>query len=172
MLNAFLKFNIFTIEVAQIMIFNDTCEIWLAAFDVQAHRTVSALYMHRVLPAKDCLKRYFPSNRLHDVKFSTTNLPVHRSKPMVRVTFWVLLLLLVLVLKQSNAVSDDYSDLENDSFDLESYIKRIRLLKQRNENLYEECKVSVCEYIYKPFSLERYIIIITELKHGNEILCR
>lgn len=67
---------------------------------------------------------------------------------MVRVTFWVPLLLLVLILKQSHEDSDPFNELESENLDLETYIKKIRKLKQQNENVYDECKVSIYTYIY------------------------
>jgi hypothetical protein len=90
------------------------------------------------------LKSYYLSTRLHGVIYSTTKLSVHRATTMFRVTVWVPLLCLVLILKQSDAVSDKISDLEIENIDLETYLKRIRELKQQNKTSCE-CKVSVCE---------------------------
>jgi hypothetical protein len=114
---------------------------------VQADHTASALYIHRALTAAEYLKRYYLFTRLHGVTCSTTKLPVHRPKLMVRVTFWVPLLLLVLILKQSH----ECSDIGNQKLDLETYIKRMRELKQQNETFHGECKVSIFIYLYNKY---------------------
>jgi hypothetical protein len=79
---------------------------------------------------------------------------------MVRVTFWLQLLLLVLTKRQSDAVSDYCSDLQNEIFVLErKIVKRITELEQRNEILVREhyvaglvygtviCSVMLCEWL-------------------------
>ena len=152
-----------------------------AVCDVQAHHTASAFYIHRALIAAHNLKRYYISTRLHVVTYSKTKLPVHRANPMVRVSFWVPLLLLFLVLKQSHEDYKQLSDIGDQKFDLETYIKRIRELVRKNETFYSECKVSIYINIYiinkyicmhNPFNFERHTLIITEQKHGNELMHR
>jgi hypothetical protein len=66
---------------------------------------------------------------------------------MVCVAFWVPLLLLVMLLKQSHEDFDQFSDTGVENVDLETYIKRIRELKQQNEAFHGECKVSVYMYV-------------------------
>jgi len=97
---------------------------------------------------KILLKRYYLSTRLHGAIYSTTKHPVHRATPMNRVTLWVPLLLLIITLEQSEAVSDQFSALEVESLDFETYVKRIRELKGQNKTFSCECKVSVCVCIY------------------------
>jgi len=89
---------------------------------------------------------------------------------MACVMFWVTWGLLVLILKQSDAECLQYSDLDNDIFHMESYIKRIILLKEQNEHFYEECKVSIFIYIYI-LSLERHKITrVTGPKSGKDLV--
>ena len=85
-------------------------------------------------------------------------LPVHRATPVVRVTFWVPLLLLVLIMKQSHAVSDQFSELDVENFDLEIHIERLRELEKQNENFTGDCEVSVCVclYIYIYIYIEQF----------------
>ena len=55
---------------------------------------------------------------------------------MFRITFWLQFLLLVLILRHSDAVSDQCSDLQNEISSLEGHIlKRITDLEYRNEIL-------------------------------------
>jgi len=55
---------------------------------------------------------------------------------MVRIEFWLKLLLLFLILGQSDAVSDQCSELQNEISRLEGHIlKRISELEYRNEIL-------------------------------------
>jgi hypothetical protein len=73
---------------------------------------------------------------------------------MVRVTLWMQFLLLVLILKQSDAVYDQFTELDDEIFRLETHITRVRGLKRQYDHLYGECKVSiylcvcVCLHIY------------------------
>jgi hypothetical protein len=60
---------------------------------------------------------------------------------MVRVTSWLLLLLLGLILKQSHEVSDQSSE----NIDVDEYIKNLRE-KPQNETFDNECKVSIYTY--------------------------
>jgi hypothetical protein len=79
---------------------------------------------------------------------------------MVRVTSWLQLLLLVLTKRQSDAVSDHCSDLQNEISVLErNIVKRITELEQRNEILVRQhyvaglvygtviCSVMLCEWL-------------------------
>ena len=61
---------------------------------------------------------------------------------MVRVTFWLQLLLVVLILRQSAAVSDQCSQLEEEISRLERDIVRITELKHKNELRAGNCDVS------------------------------
>jgi hypothetical protein len=62
---------------------------------------------------------------------------------MVHVTFWLQLLLLVLILKQSDAASDHCGELQNEISGLErNIIKRITDLQHRNEILVSQCYVT------------------------------
>jgi hypothetical protein len=64
---------------------------------------------------------------------------------MVRITFWLKLLILVLILVQSDGDSDQCSELQNEISRLEGHIlKRITELQQRNEILvsYNFCDFS------------------------------
>jgi len=55
---------------------------------------------------------------------------------MVRITFWLQFLLLVLILRLSVAVSDQCSELQNEISRLEGHIlKRITGMEYRNEIL-------------------------------------
>jgi hypothetical protein len=89
------------------------------------------------------LKRYYLSTRLHGVIYSTTKLPVHRATTMFRVTLWVTLLLLVLILKKSHEDSDRFSDVEVKNLYLQTDIKTKTGQKQQNESFSGECKVSI-----------------------------
>jgi hypothetical protein len=83
---------------------------------------------------------------------------------MVRVTFWLLLLHLVLILKQSHGVSHQIIE----KTDVGEYIKNLRK-KPQNETFDNECKVSIYICVHKPFILKTHILKITELKHGNTL---
>ena len=62
---------------------------------------------------------------------------------MVRITFWLQLLLFVLILRHSDAVSDQCSELQNEISRLEGHIlKRITDLEYRNEILVSQCYVT------------------------------
>jgi hypothetical protein len=61
---------------------------------------------------------------------------------MVRVTLCLQLLLLVLILKQSGAVSDQCRKLQEERDGLERDIKNIRNLKHQNEERARRCVVS------------------------------
>ena len=62
---------------------------------------------------------------------------------MVRVTFWLQLLHLVLILRHSYAVSDQCSELQNEISRLEGHIlKRITDLEYRNEILVSQYYVT------------------------------
>jgi hypothetical protein len=55
---------------------------------------------------------------------------------MVRITFWLQFLLLVLIVRQSDAVSCQCSELQNEVARLEGHVlKRITELEYRNEFL-------------------------------------
>ena len=66
---------------------------------------------------------------------------------MVRITFWLQLLLLVFVLRQSNAGSDQCSEFENEIYLLEGHIlKSITELEYRNEILVSKYYVTSLQY--------------------------
>jgi hypothetical protein len=75
------------------------------------------------------------STRLHGVTCSTNQFSVYRAIPMVRVTLWLQLLLVVLIQRQSAAVSDQCSELQEE-------ISRVRKLNHRNKILVDQCYVS------------------------------
>ena len=55
---------------------------------------------------------------------------------MVRITFWLQLLLLVLILRESDAVSDQCSEMQNEISGLEGHrLKTITELEYRKEIL-------------------------------------
>jgi hypothetical protein len=104
---------------------------------------------------------------------------------MVLVTLWPQFLLLVLVLKQSDADNEQCRALQVEIVKLEACATEITKLKHEYEQFFGKCKVSiyVCIYIYifiyvfahvhtyiNPRSLERYVLIITELKQKTKIL--
>ena len=66
---------------------------------------------------------------------------------MFRITIWLQLLLLVLILRQSDAVSDQCSELQNEISRLEEHIlKRITELEYRNEILVSQNYVTGLQY--------------------------
>jgi len=62
--------------------------------------------------------------------------------------FWVPLLLLLPIMKQSHEDSDQFMDVELENIDLETYIKRITELKQLKENYYGKIEVRIYIEIY------------------------
>ena len=62
--------------------------------------------------------------------------------------FWVPLLLLLSIMKQSHEESDQFMDVELENIDLETYIKRITELKQLKENYYGKIEVRIYIEIY------------------------
>jgi len=79
--------------------------------------------------------------------------------------FWVPLLRLLLLMKQSHTDSDQFMDVELVDCDLDPYVKGITDLKDLKENDYGKIEVRIYIEIYthKPFILELHILIITEL---------
>jgi hypothetical protein len=74
-------------------------------------------------------------------------LSIHRDISMVRVTLWLQLLLLVFILRQSDAVSDQCGELQNEISGLErNIVKRITELEQRNEILVSQYYVTGLQY--------------------------
>jgi len=80
---------------------------------------------------------------------------------MSRITFWLQLLLLVLILRQSDAVSDQCSDLQNEISRLEGHIlKRLTELEYRNKIRVRQhyvtglqydtviCSLMLCEWLF------------------------
>ena len=66
---------------------------------------------------------------------------------MFRITIWLQLLLLVLILRQSDAVSDQCSELQNEISRLEGHIlNRITELEHRNEILVSQNYVTGLQY--------------------------
>jgi len=61
---------------------------------------------------------------------------------MIRVTFWVQFLFVLLILRQTEAVSDQCSELEKEMFRLERDVTRITELKNKNEFRAGQCHVS------------------------------
>jgi len=85
--------------------------------------------------------------------------------------FWVPLLLFIM--KQTHADSEQFMDSYFQNFDLEKRIYILAVLKQQKENLYKKFEVSIYINIYiETINFERYILITTGLKHGNELLVR
>jgi hypothetical protein len=82
------------------------------------------------------------STTLHGFTYTTKNLSVYRATPMVHVTVWLQLLLVVLILRQSAAVSDQCSELQDE-------ISRVSKLNHRNEILVDQCYVSGYYNVHK-----------------------
>jgi len=82
---------------------------------------------------------------------------------MFRITFWLKFLLLVLILRQSDAVSDQCNNLQNEISRLEGHIlKRITELQQKNEILVSQHYVTALQYdivIYSACHVSGYYIV-------------
>jgi len=66
---------------------------------------------------------------------------------MVRIMFWLQLLLLVFLLKKSDAVSEQCWELQNEISRLEGHIlKRIKELEYRDEILVSKYYVNILQY--------------------------
>jgi peptidoglycan hydrolase CwlO-like protein len=63
---------------------------------------------------------------------------------MFRVTIWLQLLLLVLILKQSGAVNDQSRELEEEISSLEEDLNSITEQKGQYEQFFGQCKVRTC----------------------------
>jgi len=61
---------------------------------------------------------------------------------MVRVTVCLQFLFLVLILKQSDAVSDNCSELQDDIVHIRKELKGLKYLRQVNEERARQCMVS------------------------------
>ena len=61
---------------------------------------------------------------------------------MIRVNFWVLLLFVILIQRQTDADSDQFSELEKEMSCLERGVKSITELKHKNELRVGQCHVS------------------------------
>jgi len=89
---------------------------------------------------------------------------------MVRITVWLKLLLSVLILRQSNAVSDQCSELQNEISRLEGHIlKRINDLEYRNEVLVRQYYVISLQHdivIYSPMFCEWLLYCSVRHKHA------
>jgi hypothetical protein len=72
----------------------------------------------------------------------STHLSVYRAPPMFRVTLWLQLVLVVLILRQSAAVSDQCIELQEDISRLKRDLVRIIELKNENELRAGNCDVS------------------------------
>jgi hypothetical protein len=88
---------------------------------------------------------------------------------MARVTFWVQLLLLVLILQQLDAGPSQCRGLKEEIAQLEEDVTRITAQKHQYEQNYGACKVSMC---VKLFSVWRHVVIVKGLKQKNETLTR
>jgi len=62
---------------------------------------------------------------------------------MVRVTFMLQLLLLVLSLKQSDAVNKECRELQDEISGLEAHITRITEQRHKYEQFFGQCKLSM-----------------------------
>jgi len=62
---------------------------------------------------------------------------------MVRVTFMLQLLLLVLLLKQSDAVNEECRELQDEMSGLEENITRITEQQHKYEQFFVQCKLSM-----------------------------
>ena len=88
---------------------------------------------------------------------------------MVRITIWLHLLLLVLMLRHSDAVSEQCSELQNEIFILEGHIlKRITELEHRNEILVSQdfvigLQYSIFIYIAQCYISGYYIFHVSSL---------
>ena len=106
---------------------------------------------------------------------------------MVRITVWLKLLLLVLVLRQSDEFYDQSSELQNEISRLEGHIlKRIKDLEYRNEILASQyyvislqydiftCSPMLCEWLlfcsYVVTVIQLYVLFVTsiQLYRANE----
>jgi len=65
---------------------------------------------------------------------------------MLRVTFWVQFLFVLLILRQIHPVSDQCSELEKEMLRLERDVTRLTEVKHKNEFRAGQCHVS-CYYI-------------------------
>jgi len=63
---------------------------------------------------------------------------------MDRVTFWLQLLLLVLILKQSYADNEQCREMEEEISSLKKDLKSITEQKSQYEKSFGQCKVSAC----------------------------
>jgi Tfp pilus assembly protein PilN len=61
---------------------------------------------------------------------------------MVRVTFWMSLLLVLLIVRQANTIAEQSSELEKEQSCLERDLMRITELKQKKELRSGHCHVS------------------------------
>ena len=97
---------------------------------------------------------------------------------MVRVISMLQLVLLVLLLKKSDAAIWECSELQKEISGLQKNISSITEEKHKYEQFFGQCEVSIymCNYVYiyiyiymyiciKPCSLEPRIVIITDLKY-------
>jgi hypothetical protein len=80
-------------------------KIWHALSDVQQNIVLCALQI-MTLSAVHSFKTSYLSTRQHDITRSNRYLSVHRAKPMLHVTFWLQLLVIILILRQSGSLSD------------------------------------------------------------------
>jgi len=62
---------------------------------------------------------------------------------MVRVTFMLQLLLLILPLKQSDAVNEECRELQDEIYGLEEDITRITEQQHKYEQFFGQCNVSI-----------------------------
>jgi len=73
---------------------------------------------------------------------STNSLSVHRTTQMARVTFWLQLVLLVLILKQSDAAAYESGELQEEIDPSEEDMTNTTELKHNNEEQADNCCVS------------------------------
>jgi len=91
------------------------------------------------------------------------------------------LLLLVLLLKQSEGVNEECRELQAEISGLETDITRITEQEYMYVQFFDKCKVSTQMYIYiyiyiyiytKPCRFEQQIVIVADLKYKTELLFR
>jgi hypothetical protein len=99
---------------------------------------------------------------LHRLTCSTNQLSLYRAKPMFRVTFCQQFLLVFLILRQADAVSDQCSELQSET-------DRVRKQNQRNEHLVGQCYVS--GYYTEHMSSLCCFYMYPNVMWGDIILC-
>ena len=99
---------------------------------------------------------------------------LHRATPMICITFWLQLMFLVLILRQSDAVSYQRSELQNEISGLEGHrLKTITELEYRNEILVSKklCEFSSKWYSYMYPNVMWMVIILYMCRHYVNVIC-